>query len=112
MPVTREAVLEALRAVTLPDGRSLEEADVLRALNVEGGNVRFVLEVAPEAGAALEPVRAEAQAAVEALPGVAAVSALLTAHGPAPKPPDLKIGRHPTPQAGPANVPGSSASSP
>jgi ATP-binding protein involved in chromosome partitioning len=39
------------------------------------------------------------------------VSALLTAHGPAPKgpagpPPSLKIGRHPEPQAGPSAVPG------
>ena len=54
-------------------------------------------------------MRAAAEAAVAALPGVAAVSVLLTAHGPAPKappPPDLKIGRHPTPQAGPAHVPG------
>jgi ATP-binding protein involved in chromosome partitioning len=71
--------------------------------------VRFVLEVDPARGRALEPVRAEAQAAVERIPGVLAVSALLTAHGPAPKappPPDLKIGRHPTPQAGPAEVKG------
>jgi ATP-binding protein involved in chromosome partitioning len=70
--------------------------------------VRFVLEVDPAEGPRLEPVRAAAEAAVRALPGVAAVSALLTAHGPAPKaaPPDLKIGRHPTPQAGPAPVPG------
>src|SRR5690606_38781651 len=38
---------------------------------------------------------------------VGGVSALLTAHGPAGKaPPSLKIGRHPTPQGGPAHVPG------
>jgi ATP-binding protein involved in chromosome partitioning len=88
---------------------SIVEADVVRALTVDRDEVRFLLEVDPAEGAKLEPVRAAAEAAVRALPGVAAVSALLTAHGPAPKPaplPDLKIGRHPTPQAGPAAVPG------
>jgi ATP-binding protein involved in chromosome partitioning len=112
MSVTREAVLEALGAVAMPGtGRSIVEADVVRALTVDGDRVRFVLEVDPAEGAALEPVRSAAEAVVAALPGVAGVSAVLTAHGPAPKPksaapPDLKIGRHPTPQAGPADVPG------
>ena len=109
MTVTREAVIEALRAVPMPGtGASIVEADLLRALTVEGDRVRFLLEVDPADGPRLEPVRAAAEAAVAALPGVAGVSVLLTAHGPAPKPPppDLKIGRHPTPQAGPAQVAG------
>ena len=110
MSVTREAVLGALGTVTMPEtGGSIVEADIVRALTVEGGRVRFVLEVDPAKGAALEPVLRAAEAAVAALPGVAGVSGVLTAHGPAPKPappPDLKIGRHPTPQAGPADVPG------
>ncbi len=109
MPISRDIVLSALRRVTLPgSGRDIVEADLVRALTIEEDRVRFVLEVDPAQGAALEPVRAAAEAAVAALPGVAGVSALLTAHGPAPKPkaPDLRIGRHPTPQAGPADVPG------
>ena len=110
MTVTRDDVLGALRRVALPGGGDLVGADLVRALAVEaaagGAVVRFVIEVAPEKGRAFEPVRAAAQAAVEALPGVASVSALLTAHGPAPKAPDLRIGRHPTPQAGPQTVPG------
>jgi ATP-binding protein involved in chromosome partitioning len=108
MPLTREAVIEALRGVPMPGtGGSIVDADVVRALSVEDGRVRFVLEVDPAQGAALEPVRAAAEAAVRGLPGAGAVVALLTAHGPAPKPPpDLRIGRHPTPQAGPAAVPG------
>jgi ATP-binding protein involved in chromosome partitioning len=109
MPVTREAVLAALGKVPMPGtGQSLVEADVVRALTIDGERVRFLLEVAAADGPGLEPVRAAAEAAVAALPGVASVSALLTAHGPAPKqpPPDLKIGRHPTPQAAPAAVPG------
>ncbi|TPE50797.1 Mrp/NBP35 family ATP-binding protein [Amaricoccus solimangrovi] len=110
MPVTKDDVLSALGAVPMPgSGKSIVEADVLRAVTVDDGRVSFILEVDPAQGAALEPTRAAAQAAVEALPGVRSVSALLTAHGPAPKappPPDLKIGRHPTPQAGPRAVPG------
>ena len=102
MALTRDTVLDALRRVAMPGtAGSIVEADVVRALSVEGDRVRFVLEVDPAEGARLEPVRAAAEAAVRALPGVAAVSALLTAHGPArkPPPPDLKLGRHPTPQA-------------
>ncbi len=109
MSVTRDAVLATLATVRMPGAEgSIVDADLVRALTIEGDAVRFVLEVAPDQGARLEPVRAAAENAVRALPGVAKVSALLTAHGPAPKsaPPDLKIGRHPTPQTGPAPVPG------
>ncbi|PZQ49308.1 MAG: sodium:proton antiporter [Rhodovulum sulfidophilum] len=110
MPLTKDDVLTALRSVPMPgSGGSIVDADILRALSIESGRVSFVLEVDPAKGAALEPVRAAAQAAVEALPEVASVSALMTAHGPAAAkapPPDLKIGRHPTPQAGPQPVPG------
>ena len=109
MPITREAVLEALGGVAMPGrGGSIVDADVVRALTIEGDRVRFVIEVDPAEGPKLEPMRAEAEAVVAALPGVAGVSALLTAHGPAPKaaPPALKIGRHATPQTGPAPVPG------
>jgi ATP-binding protein involved in chromosome partitioning len=60
---------------------------------------------------ALEPARAAAEARLSAMPGVAGVSIVTTAHGPAPKaPPSLKIGGHPTPQppgqAGPQRVSG------
>lgn len=106
MTVTRDEVLATLRRVALPEGGNLVDADMVRALAIEGETVRFVLEAPPDRGRAYEPVRAAAQAALEALPGVAAASVLLTAHAPAAKAPDLKIGRHPTPQAGPQSVPG------
>ena len=90
-------------------GASIVEADLLRALTVEGDRVRFLLEVDPADGPRLEPVRAAAEAAVAALPGVARrLRAPDRARPRAAKapPPDLKIGRHPTPQAGPAQVAG------
>ena len=109
MTVTRDDVLDALRAVPMPGtGGSIVEADLVRALTSRATACASCSRWTPPQGPKLEPVRAAAEAAVAALPGVAAVSVLLTAHGPAPKapPPDLKIGRHPTPQAGPAQVPG------
>ncbi len=113
--ITREQVLSALSRIGLPDGRDLVSADMVRALGVLESTVKFVIEApSPEAARAMEPVRAAAEAAVRAIAGVTSVSVVLTAHGPsapakaAPsgEPPSLKIGRHPTPQAGPAPVAG------
>ncbi len=111
MAVTQEQVLEALRTLTLPDGTDLVSRDLVRALSISGDQVRFVIEAeTPEEARRLEPVRSAAEAVIGRLPGVARVSAALTAHGPAAKappraappgePPALTIGRHPTPQQG------------
>jgi ATP-binding protein involved in chromosome partitioning len=100
MPVTRDAILDALARLALPDGGDPVSRDMVRALSVEGGAVRFVLEAeSPGLAARMEPLRRAAQEAVGALPGVESVSVVLTAHGPATKPPapDLRIGRHPAP---------------
>ncbi len=99
----RDDVMRALGAIRLPDGGTLADRDIVRALSVEGDLVRFVIEAEdPDAARALESVRRAAEAAVLALPGVTRVQAVMTAHGPAPKPavPSLKIGQHPTPQQG------------
>lgn len=101
MPVTREDVLELLSRISTPDGRSLVAADLIRAVSVDSGQVRFVIEAAsPDAAHALAPAQAEAEAALRTLPGIAGVQVVMTAHGPTPKPPSLKIGQHPTPQQG------------
>ena len=110
MAITKDDILGALAKLDLPDGGNLVSRDMIRALGVDAGTVRFVIE-APDAGMAakMEPQRQAAEAAVKALDGVTSVSVVLTAHGPAPKapePPSLKVGRHPTPQAGPAKVTG------
>ncbi|MEC9434385.1 MAG: Mrp/NBP35 family ATP-binding protein [Pseudomonadota bacterium] len=116
MSVTREDILKALSRVVDPaTGRDLVAADMVRApgFDAETGLARFILEVDPARGKALEPLLKAAEAAVGALPGVARVSGVLTAHGPAapgaapaaPRAapagpaPSLKLGRHPTPQA-------------
>ncbi len=118
MALDRDTVLACLARIGLPDGGDLVSRDMIRALGVDGGAVRFVIEApTPEAARRMEPLRAGAEAAVRALDGVASVSAILTAHGPAaPKPgagqgepPSLTIGRHPTAQegrAGPQRISG------
>jgi ATP-binding protein involved in chromosome partitioning len=112
MPLSRDDILAALAKVTLPDGGDLVSRDMIRALGIGDDTVRFVIE-APDAALAarMEPVRQIAEATVRALPGVGKVSVVLTAHDPvrapaAAAPPSLKVGRHPTPQAGPAPVAG------
>jgi len=103
MSVDRGLIMRALSGVALPGGGDLASRDLIRALAVEGGAVRFVIEAeSPEAARALGPVQAAAEAAVRAVPGVESVQVVMTAHGPAAKPaaPSLKIGQHPTPQQG------------
>ena len=110
MDVTRELILKTLTNLQLPDGGDLVSRDLIRALTIDAGLVKFVIEAAtPDQARALEPLCRSAEESIRALPGVTAVSVVLTAHGPAAKPaapPSLTIGRHPTPQAGPARVTG------
>ena len=110
MTVTIAEIEAALARVQLPDGESLIDHDLIRALRVDTGRVSFVIEAPdPETARRMAQVREAAEAVVKALPGVQSVQVALTAHGPAQQPdppPSLKIGRHPTPQAGPLRPPG------
>jgi ATP-binding protein involved in chromosome partitioning len=91
-----------LARLILPDGGDLVSRDMIRALRVENGDVRFVIEApSPDIARQMEPLRQAAEKIVSAIEGVMSVSAALTAHGPAAKAPSLKIGGHPKPQAGP-----------
>ncbi len=110
MSVTKSDVEAALARINLPDGRSLVAHDLVRALTVEDGTVRFVIE-APnaEVARAMGPLRDAAEKLVSELPGVTKATVALTAHGPAAKPsapPSLKIGGHPKPQEGPTRPAG------
>ena len=104
MAATREGVLEALKSITDPvSGSDIVSAGVVRALNVEGETVRFVLEIDPARAEIYGPVRDAAEAAAKSA-GAASVSAVLTAHS-AKAPPDLKPARKAEPK-GPQPVPG------
>ncbi|RMC37700.1 Mrp/NBP35 family ATP-binding protein [Paracoccus alkanivorans] len=113
MTVDREVVLREISKIALPGGETLGQADLVRALAVEDDTIRFVLEVgSAEAARELAPVEAEARRRLLALPGIAHVHIVTTA--PAARPaapagkaaPSLKIGGHPTAQAGPQPIPG------
>jgi ATP-binding protein involved in chromosome partitioning len=108
MALTKDKVIAVLAGVALPDGGTLVSRDLIRALVIEGDSIRFVIEAeTPEHARALAPVQAQAEAALRSQPGVATVQVVMTAHGPAAKPPSLKIGQHPTPQqGGPAPISG------
>ncbi len=99
MSEMKNAVEAALERVDLPDGGNLISRDMIRALRVDDGAVRFVIE-APSAELArrMEPLRAFAQKAVEAVPGVISASVVLSAPTEAKAPPQLKMGGHPKPQ--------------
>ncbi|MEI6800575.1 MAG: iron-sulfur cluster assembly protein, partial [Pseudomonadota bacterium] len=119
MEPTRDLIMATLAQIATPGGGTLVGDDLIRALVVESGSVRFVIE-SPSADHArsLGPVQQAAEAALRALPGVTSVQIVLTAHGPTAKPapaakpaaaepPSLKVGGHPTPhQGGPARVSG------
>jgi len=102
LPPTKSDVESALRQLALPDGGDLISRDMVRALAIEGGAVRFVIE-APSAAIAgqMEPLRRAAEGIVARLPGVEKVTVALTAPTASKPAPSLKIGGHPTPQAGP-----------
>ncbi|NKX75072.1 iron-sulfur cluster carrier protein ApbC [Rhodobacteraceae bacterium R_SAG3] len=105
MSITRDAVLDALKTLKDPvSGSDIVAAGIIRALTIEGGNVRFVLEIDPANSEAYAPVRDQAEALVSDLAGVEKVSALMTAHS-TKAPPDLKPNKPAEPQ-GPQKIPG------
>jgi len=78
--ISQEQVLAALQRVATPQGGDLVSRNMISGLVVRDGQVGFSIEVDPQAGAGLEPLRKAAEQAVEKLPGVLSVTAVLTAH--------------------------------
>ncbi|MGB8273727.1 MAG: iron-sulfur cluster carrier protein ApbC [Alphaproteobacteria bacterium] len=82
--VTEQQVLDALRSVRDPEkAGDIVSLGMVRGLVIKDGNVGFTLEVDAQRGPALEPLRQEAERAVDAVPGVLSVTAVLTAERPA-----------------------------
>ena len=107
MALDKQYISEILSEISVPGGGNLIDNDLIKALTVESGQIRFVIEAkTPEQARTLEPARQSAIKALKAAPGVVDVSAVLTAHGPVTKAPPIKVGRHPTPQTGPLQVAG------
>jgi ATP-binding protein involved in chromosome partitioning len=78
--VTENEVLDALKGVADPDkGSDIVSLGMVSGLVVKDGNVGFSIEVDPERGPKLEPLRQAAEAAVGGISGVLSVTAVLTA---------------------------------
>jgi ATP-binding protein involved in chromosome partitioning len=76
----RTRILEALDAVADPrTGRGLVAAGLVQALVIGPGRAGFMIEVPEREAAAYEPVRAAAEAALRAIPGVERAQVVLTA---------------------------------
>ncbi len=80
MAVTEKQILDALSTIADPDrGADIVSLGMVSGIAIRDGNVAFSIEVEPERGPRLEPLRKAAEQAVDALPGVLSVSAVLTA---------------------------------
>ena len=100
MSVTQQQVLDSLARIKSPRGVALTNANVLSAISAADGKVFFSINVDAAEARAWESVRAEAEAAVRAIPGATTVMVALTAErkpGAAPPPP-------PTPSRGTPGV--------
>ncbi|MGK9170775.1 iron-sulfur cluster carrier protein ApbC [Inquilinus limosus] len=79
--VTEAAVREALGRVRDEErGGDLVSLGMISGLTLREGHVLFSIEVDPQRGPQLEPLRQAAEKAVAAIPGVLSVTAVLTAH--------------------------------
>jgi len=113
--VGKDQVLSALRAVMSPRGVSLTDANVLSEITASDGKVFFSINVDANEARAWEEVRAKAEAAVRAIPGVTTAMVALTAErrpGAAPAAPQQQsqgvkpLGQHkPHSHATPADSP-------
>jgi ATP-binding protein involved in chromosome partitioning len=125
LSVTQQQVLDSLARVMSPSGVALTDAKVLSEIAVTDGKVFFSINVDAAEARAWESVRAQAEAAVRAIPGVTTAMIALTAERKpdraAPPPPHRRAGgvppasAHRPPQGGPspmarqAEIPGVAA---
>jgi ATP-binding protein involved in chromosome partitioning len=79
LSVTQQQVLDALGKVMSPRGVALPHANVLSAITASDGKVFFSINVDAAEARAWEDVRAQAEAAVHAIPGVTTAMIALTA---------------------------------
>lgn len=78
--VTKDAVLQALETVKDPGrGENIIALGMISGVVVKDRHVQFALEIDPARASDMEPVRKAAEAAVDALPGVLSVTAVMTA---------------------------------
>jgi ATP-binding protein involved in chromosome partitioning len=80
MAVTEQQIRDALSTVADPDrGADIVSLGMVSGIAIRDGNIAFSIEVEPERAPRLEPLREAAEKAVDAVPGVLSVTAVLTA---------------------------------
>ena len=85
-PITQEQVLEALKSVIDPDRKQdIVSLGMVTGLQVKDGHVAFAIEVDPERGPSLEPLRKEAEETIFNMQGTISATVVLTAER-APQP--------------------------
>ncbi|MEO3435298.1 iron-sulfur cluster carrier protein ApbC [Inquilinus sp. CAU 1745] len=99
--VTESQILAALGDIRAPGQETdIVSMKMVSGLHVRDGHVLFSIEVDPQRGPALEPLRQAAEDAAKAIPGVLSVTAVLTAERPSQAAPRQSAA--PPPQARPA----------
>ena len=84
--VTEQQILDALKEVIDPgSGKDIAGAGMIQGLQTKDGHVAFAIQVDPEKGAEMEPLRKQAEEAVHGLGGVVSATVVLTAEKPAPQ---------------------------
>jgi ATP-binding protein involved in chromosome partitioning len=84
MALTETQIMEALRAIRLPQGGDIVAAGMVSGLMIRDGHVGFAIEVDPAQAPVMEPVRKAAEKAIMDLPGALSATVVLTAHRAAP----------------------------
>ena len=85
--VSEQQILDSLKQVIDPDsGKDIVSAGMIRGLQTKDGHVAFAIEVDPDKGAGLEPLRKKAEEVVHDLGGVISATVVLTADRPAQGP--------------------------
>src|SRR4249920_2560270 len=79
MALSKQTVLASLEGVHSPDGTALPQSGALSEIIAGDGKVFFSISVDAAAVKSWEPVRAKAEAAVRAIPGVTTAMVALTA---------------------------------
>ncbi len=104
--ITEDSILERLRSVIEPEsGQDIVSRGMVSGVVLREGNVGFAIEVPAEKGAALEPLRQAAEAAVHELAGVVSVTAVLTAESQPPAAAPAPQQSAPQPAAAPSAPP-------
>ena len=81
--VTEDYILNALSNVINPDtDKDVVSTGMIAGLQIKDGHVAFSIEVDPERGPHMEPLRKNAEKTVHALPGVLTATVVLTAERP------------------------------